>query len=173
MEILENIEQWEKQFRENWLAHYQATGQTDWSRYNHPRNGQVPGAPGVKLAESRLMFISSAGGYIADVQEPFDAPNLLGDYTVRTFPSDIDLARLAFEHDHYDHTMIDEDPEVSLPLPLLAKMVEAGKIGRLTPSVVSISGYQPNSAEVVREVVPQVVAIAKEEAATAALLAPM
>jgi Glycine/sarcosine/betaine reductase selenoprotein B (GRDB) len=173
MEILENIEHWEKQFNENWLAHYLATGETDWSLYNHPRNETVPGAPGVRLASSRLMFISTAGGYIVGEQEPFDAPNLLGDYTMRTFPSSIDLARLAFEHEHYDHTMINEDPEVSLPLPLLAGMVSEGRIGRLTPTVASISGYHPNSAQAVREVVPQVVALAKEEAAEAALLAPM
>lgn len=173
MDILENIEQWEKEFEENWLAYYQETGKTDFSRYNHPRNEAVPGAPGVKLADSRLMLISTAGGYIPGEQEPFDASNLLGDYSVRMFPSNIDLDRLAFAHEHYDHGMIDEDPEVALPLPLLAEMVADGRIGALTPSVVSISGYQPNSAEVVREVVPQVVAVARKEATDAALLAPL
>jgi hypothetical protein len=173
MDDLEDIDQWEKEFTENRRGHYLSGGETNWSLYNHPRNAAVPGAPGVSLAHRRLMFISTAGGYIPGHQEPFDAPNQLGDYTLRTFPSTIDLARLAFEHDHYDHTMIDEDPEVALPLPLLAQMVEEGRIGRLTPSVISISGYHPNSAQVVREVVPQVVTLAKQEAAQAALLAPL
>jgi hypothetical protein len=34
-------------------------------------------------------------------------------------------------------------------------------------------GYQPDSAKVVDEVVPQVVAVAKEQAVQAALLAPL
>ncbi|MFZ0546845.1 MAG: glycine/sarcosine/betaine reductase selenoprotein B family protein [Candidatus Promineifilaceae bacterium] len=173
MEILENIEQWEEQYNESWLAHYLATGKPDWSQYHHPRNEAVPGVPGVRLAESRLMVISTAGAYIPGEQTPFDAPNLMGDYTLRTFPSDFDLARLAFAHEHYDHAMINEDVDVALPLSLLAEMVEAGQIGRLTPSVVSISGYHPNSAQVVREVAPKVVAIAREEGTNAALLAPM
>jgi hypothetical protein len=173
MEILENIEQWEREFKENWLAHYLETGQTDFKQYNHPRNESVPGAPGVKPDRSRLMFISTAGGYIVGEQAPFDAPNLLGDYSLRTFSSRIDLSRLAFEHDHYDHAFIEEDPQIALPLPLLNSMVEAGKIGALTPSVVSISGYHPDSAKVVRDVVPQVIAIAKKEKADAALLAPL
>lgn len=173
MEILENIDQWEKQFKENWLAHYKTTGQTDWSQYNHPKNEAVPGAAGVKLANARLMLVSTAGGYVRGEQETFDAQNLLGDYSLRTFPSTIDLNNLAFAHEHYDHEMIDADPEVALPLGLLKAMVEDGRLASLSPSIVSISGYQPNSARVVREIGPKVVALAKEEAVDAVLLAPL
>jgi hypothetical protein len=173
MEILENINKWEKRFNENWLAHYKATGQTDWSQYNHPRNEHVPGAKGVNLAQTRLMLLSTAGGYITGQQEPFDAPNLLGDYSLQTFPSTINLDKLAFAHEHYDHEMIDQDAQVALPLNLLVEMVTNGRLQSLAPSVISFSGYHPNSAQVVRELVPKVVAKAKEEEANAVLLAPL
>jgi hypothetical protein len=173
MEILENREQWTETYRRVWLANVAATGVTDWRIYPIPRNEHTPGAPGVKLGESRLMFISSAGGYQRHGQEPFDAANLLGDYTVRTFPSLVPFRHLACAHDHYDHALIERDPQVALPLHHLREIVAAGRIGSLTPSVVSFMGYQPDAARTVDELVPRVVAMAKEERADAALLAPV
>jgi hypothetical protein len=34
-----------------------------------------------------------------------------------------------FDHTHYDHTAVDEDPEVQLPLRHMEEMVAAGMIG--------------------------------------------
>ena len=173
MEILENREKWTETYRQVWLANLEATGVTDWRIYPLPRNEDAPGAPGVKLGESRLLLISSAGGYLKDSQEPFDAANLLGDYTVRTFPSATPFQQLAFAHDHYDQAMIERDPQVALPLHHLQKIITAGRLGTLTPSVVSLMGYQPDAARTVDELVPRIVAIAKEERTDAALLAPV
>jgi hypothetical protein len=83
------------------------------------------------------------------------------------------LQTLAFAHDHYDHTMIERDPQVALPLRHLQQISAAGRIGTLTPSVVSFVGYQPDAARTVDELVPRVLAIAKEERPDAALLAPV
>jgi hypothetical protein len=69
--------------------------------------------------------------------------------------------------------MIDQDAQVALPLNLLVEMVANGRLQSLAPSVISFSGYHPNSAQVVRELVPKVVAIAKEGEANAVLLAPL
>jgi hypothetical protein len=66
MEILENRAQWLATFRAGWLAHYQQTGEFDWKRYQRPRNNATPAGPGVDLRTSRLMLISSAGGYLRD-----------------------------------------------------------------------------------------------------------
>jgi len=68
------------------------------------------------LSDSRLMLISSAGGYLPGRQQPFDAASLYGDYTIRTFPSSTPFSALAYAHDHFDHAMIDQDPQVALPL---------------------------------------------------------
>ena len=172
MEILENRAEWEQTYQKNWLAHYKATGETKWDIYNRPNNKTAPGLPGIDLSQSRLILISSAGGYLKDVQDPFDAPNQLGDYTIRTFPSDTPFDAIAYAHDHYDHTAVNSDPQVLLPLQHLQTMVAEGQIGELAPIVISFSGYQPDAARVVDETIPEIVAVAKEQQADAALLVP-
>lgn len=61
------------------------------------------------------MLISSAGGYLKNEQEPFDAANDLGDYTIRTFPSTTQPEQIAFAHEHYDQRL-KSDQQVLLPL---------------------------------------------------------
>jgi hypothetical protein len=173
MEILENRDQWTKAFRQGWLANLKESGQANWQIYPLPENRLTPHAPGVVLSESRLMLISTAGAYLRRNQEPFDAANPIGDYTVRAFPSTTPFQALAFAHDHYDQAMIERDPQVALPLHHLRQISAAGRIGALTPSVVSFMGYQPDAARTVDELVPRVLAIAKEERADTALLAPV
>lgn len=173
MEILENRQDWETFFHQNWLAHLKKTGETDWSRYQHPRNSEAPGTSGVRLANTRLLLVTSAGAYLPDSMPPFAEEDLYGDYSVRTFPSEIDPSRLAYAHGHYDATMITEDPQVGIPLGHLRDLVQRGRLGSIASKVVTFMGYQPDSARVVDEVVPAVVEIAKEQAVQAALLAPL
>ena len=173
MEILENKEQWSADYQNIWVPNRQATGKSDWSIYQKPKNNKAPGRPGITLSQSRLMLISSAGGYLPASQQPFDAPSPFGDYTLRTFSSDTPFGELAYAHDHYSHDMINQDAHVALPLNHLAELVRTGSVGSLTPSVASFMGYQPDAARVVDELVPQIVALAKQEAAKAALLSPL
>jgi D-proline reductase (dithiol) PrdB len=119
------------------------------------------------------MLVSSAGGYLFERQKAFDAPSPYGDHTIRTFPTAVSFDALAFAHDHYDHTFINLDPQVALPLRHLEDLTAAGRIGQLAPSVVSFMGYQPDSARVVDETIPQIVSIAKDQNVQAALLAPV
>lgn len=173
MAVLENKSEWREHFRENWLAQLEEHGVTNWEIYKHPRNERAPGVAGVELRKSRLLLITSAGAYLRDEQEPFDEPNLHGDYTLRTFSATTPFSALAYAHGHYDPTMIREDAQVGIPLDHLEGMVDAGQLGAIAPTVVSFMGYQPNSARVVEEFVPQVVSEAREAGADAALLAPV
>lgn len=173
MEILRNKAQWVATFRENWLAYAKEHGKANWKLYKHPRNEDTPGTKGVKLSDSRLMLISSTGAYLDGQQEAFDAASLYGDYTIRTFPTTTPFSALEYAHDHYNQAMIRQDARVALPLPYLQEMVESGELGSLAPSVVSFMGYQPNSARVVDQMIPQIVAQAKAEEVDAALLAPV
>jgi len=172
MEIVENLAQWQADYETGWLAYFQETGKFDWDRYVRPKNSIAPAGPGVDLSKSRLALISSAGAYLRDIQEPFDAPDPLGDYTIRLFPSTTPFEALAYAHEHYDHTTIEADPQVLLPLRHLADLVSEGVIGELAPSVISFSGYQPDVVRVVNELIPAVVAAAKAEEIDTALLAP-
>jgi len=173
MDILEDKAGWSAAYRNGSLAQFEQSGEINWKLYPHPKNSTAPGVPGIQLAKSRLLFISSAGGYLQDEQQPFDATNPLGDYTIRLFPTAAPFADLAYAHGHYDHAMVEQDAQAALPLRHLETMVDEGKIGELAPSVVSFMGYQPDAARVVDELTPQVVAAAHEARVQAALLAPV
>jgi hypothetical protein len=172
MKILENRAAWEATFNAGWLAHFHATGETKWDLYNRPDNKEAPAGPGIDLSRSRLLLISSAGGYLRHSQEPFDAPDPLGDYTIRTFPVDTDPIAIAFAHDHYDQTAVNEDQQVLLPLAHLRDLVAEGVIGELASSVVNFMGYQPVITRVLDETIPAIVAVAKAERVDGALLVP-
>ena len=171
MEIHENHDAWVKTFQERWLAEFQKTGMCDWSIYERPRNHTPVPGKGIDLAFSRLMLISSAGAYLAGKQAPFDAANLLGDYTIRVFSPETPFDRLAYAHEHYDHSAVNADPQVLLPLGHLGAMAAEGKVGELT-AVVSFMGYQPDVSRVLDETIRAILQVARDENADAALLVP-
>ena len=172
MEILENREDWLKEFEQGWLAHFQETGELDWNRYKRPANQEVPGGPGLDVSQARLVLISTAGGYLKEEQEPFDAANPLGDYSLRTFLITTPFDQIAFSHDHYDHRAVDDDPEVLLPLRHLEDMVAQGQIGELAESVISLMGYQPVVTCTLDETIPAIISTANKLSAEGALLVP-
>lgn len=173
VEIIENRELWIAEYEADWLKNVLETGEPDWKRYKRVRNKEVPAAPPVDLSESRLLLISTAGGYLIDEQEPYDIEDNLGDYTLRPLPFAASLDRIGFAHGHYDPAMIDADPQVALPLHHLQDMVEAGIIGEVAPTVASYMGYQPAAHRVVDEVFPEVMRLAREQEVDAALLIPV
>jgi hypothetical protein len=172
VEIFEDRAAWEATFRAGWLAHYQRTGETDFKQYIRPKNSTAPSGSHVDLHHSRLVLISSAGGYLPARQNPFDASNPLGDYTIRLVPVTTPLATIAYAHEHYDHTAVTADPQVLLPLEHLATLVSDGAIGALTPNVISFMGYQPDVGRVLDELIPAILAAVKAADAQAALLVP-
>ena len=172
VEILENRADWAAYFAANWFKHYQETGETDFKQYQYARNEEPVSGKGVDLSKSRLVFITTSGAYLKDSQAAYDAENALGDYTLRMFPVDTPLNKLAFAHTHYNHKYVDSDAQVLVPLKHLADMVSEGKIGELAPQVIAFSGYMPDVSRVLDEVIPQVVGMAKEQQADAALLVP-
>jgi len=172
MDILENKEQWLAEFRDGWLAHLNKTGETKWDIYNRPTNSVAPAGPGINLAESRLVLITSAGSYLADTQEPFNAVDPLGDYTIRTYPTSTSFEALNYAHDHYNHVAVEKDPQVLIPLRHLEDMVAEGVIGEMAPTVISFHGYTPNSARFVDETIPVILEEVEKQQADAALLIP-
>jgi len=172
MDVVENLANWIDAYKHGWLAHYQKTGETNWKLYERPRNREAPATPGIDLAQSRLLLISSAGAYLKEAQEPFDAENDLGDYSIRTFPTATPFDQIAYAHTHYDLSAVTADPQVLLPLHHLQNMVDEGAIGALTENVISFGGYQPDVERVVEETIPAVLDVAQKERAHAALLVP-
>ena len=172
MEILENKAEWLAEFRNGWLAHLNRTGETKWDIYNRPKNSVAPAGPRINLAGSRLVLITSAGSYLANSQEPFNAVDPLGDYTIRTYPASTGFEALSYAHDHYNHVAVEEDPQVLIPLRHLENMVAEGVIGEIAPTVISFHGYTPNSVRFVDETIPMILEEVKKQQADAALLVP-
>lgn len=165
--------EWLKDFQRGWLATYEKTGKLDWNLYTWPRNHFAPSGSGIDLSESRLMLVSSAGGYLADEQVAFNEHNPLGDYSIRVIPADTPLTEIHFANNHYNHKFVNQDPQVLLPLKHLMDMVAEGVIGEIAPVFVSFNGHQPNVIRVVKELVPAIIRIAKKHAVQAALLIPV
>jgi len=172
MDILENRAEWEQTFQDSWLSHYKATGETKWDLYNRPNQKIAPSGKAINLSQSKLMLVSSAGSYITDSQDRYDDENDLGDYSIRLIPSDIDPTQLTYAHTHYDHTAVNMDSQVLIPLGHLHDKVEAGEIGALTENYVSFMGYQPDIAQLLDETIPLIVEAAKDQQADAVLLVP-
>ncbi len=172
MKIIDNHQQWLTEFKAGWLARFHETGELDWKLYPKIRNSKIGTRPGLELSRSRLGLISSAGGYLSAHQAPFDAANLLGDYSIRTFPVDIQFSEIAYAHEHYDHAAVDSDPQVLLPLVHLQDLEREGDIGAVAADVVSFMGYQPDATRVVDEMIPDIVEHSKENGWDAALLVP-
>ncbi len=172
MAIVENLEQWKADYYEEWLPHYERTGELVWLNYPRAHNRTAPTGAGIDLSNSRLLLISTAGGYWRGEQKSFDAANDLGDYSIRLFPTDTPFEQIDFAHDHYEHTAVTADTQVLLPLQHLRDMVAEDKIGSLASSVISFSGYMPNVAQIVAKTIPAIIAAAQAEQADGALLVP-
>jgi hypothetical protein len=171
MSIMDDRDSWANNFKEGWLARFQKTGTFYWDAYIFPKIKTPVAGAGIDLKISRLMLISSAGGYLPAEHKPFDDKNPLGDYSIRQFPPSTPFGKLTYAHDHYDHAAVNGDPQVLLPLRHLEAMVSDGRIGALT-AVISFMGYQPDISQVLDKTVPAVLEIAKKEKADAALLVP-
>ncbi len=172
MEIIENRQLWKEEFERGWLAEYQCSGEIDWKKYTYPKNLSSPAGDGIDLSKSKLAFISSAGGYLSSGQQPFDAGNDLGDYSTRTFPVRAQFSDLAYAHEHYDHTALNEDPQVLMPLRHLENLQKNGIIGELADQAISFMGYQPDITRVEDESIPEILKVLKNDKVDAAFLVP-
>ena len=176
--IVENMDAWAEKFEAGWLAYVKENvigvpdASPDWDLYKGARNRTTPPGKGIDPSKSRLLLVSSAGGSLISVNEPFDAQDPISDFTIRRFPVSTPLEAIRFDHTHYDHAAVEEDPQVQLPLRHLEAMAAEGTIGELTENVVSFSGYQPDIRIVANEVAPRILDAAREEKADAALLVP-
>ena len=172
MQIVENLTQWQNEYETGFLADFAETGEVNWKRYPRIKNLSAPAGSSVDLSRCRLMLVTTAGGYLKDSQEPFDASNVLGDYSLRLFSSSTAFEDIAYAHEHYDHAAVDADPQVLLPLRHLEDLAAEGLIGELTPTVVSFSGYHPDIVSVVKLTITLILDIARAEQADAVLLVP-
>lgn len=172
MSILEKPLEWLQAFQKGWLAHLEETGKPDWDKYVWLRNLFNPSGVKIELAKSNMIVISSAGAYLHEHQDPFDTQNPLGDYSVRLIPTGTNFDQVKFANAHYDQSFVQTDPQVLLPLLHMEDLAAEGHIGGLAPVMISFNGHQPNAIRVVKELVPQILKVARGHNVTAALMIP-
>jgi D-proline reductase (dithiol) PrdB len=132
-----------------------------------------------RLAESRVALLSSAGLYLGDSQEPFDADGERanpgwGDPSWRPIPRDTPQGDLAMMHLHVNSADVLADHEVALPLRALGGLVEAGVVGAAADTHFSVMGYQEEGLAAWRErTAPEIVSVLRDERVDGVVLAPV
>ena len=126
-----------------------------------------------ELRECQVAVISSAGLYLKDSQEPFDAESITGDNSYRAFPAETPREALEIAHGHYDSTAARKDLNAVLPIDRLRELVAEGFIGGLTPTIYSFMGYQPDNWDVRARLAPEIAERVALDRADAALVLPV
>ena len=168
----DNIETWTEHFEKGWLKNFVDTKSIDWKLYKYVKNERAPAGKAIELSKARILLVSSAGAYLPTQDKPFHASNLMGDYTIHTFPTTTPPSSLEYAHDHYDQTAVREDSQVLLPLKHLQDLSQQNVIGGLSEQVVSFMGYQPFVGRVLKKTFPAILDIVKSEGVDAVLLVP-
>ena len=168
MDILERRDEWAQRY-DSWKS----TGRADIDgNYPFVENKRAPFVPARSaLPMLNLGLISSAGAYL-DGTEAFDVNSADGDITFREIPTSIEAEDLRFAARGYDSASLTQDLNSQVPLERLAEFTSNGIIGQLNPAFWSFSGFIPNAALFVDEMLPKLVERMRRYKVQAALLIP-
>lgn len=143
-----------------------------------PPVSEVPFTPlASPLRETRVALLSTAG-ISCHPDPPFDMDGernnpIWGDPSWRSIPSSATAGDIEVNHLHIDTSYIQRDLNVALPLTRLHELAAAGEVGSVAATHYSIMGYQLDPTAQVGESAPAIAARMREEAVTAAILAPV
>jgi D-proline reductase (dithiol) PrdB len=166
VDIIEDIEGWRRRF-----AGWRPSGDS-LADYPFVRNRRAPFMPARRaLPMLNLALISSAGAYI-DGTPPFDTSAANGDLTFREIPIEVEPSDLRFAARGYDPAAVQKDVNSQLPIARLLEFEQNGIIGQLNPVYWSFSGFIPDAAQFVDELVPKLVDRVRRYEVQAALLVP-
>jgi D-proline reductase (dithiol) PrdB len=134
-----------------------------------------PGAQLLKpLAESKIAVVTSAAFYTAD-QKPFDPGVRGGDYSYREIPENVELDTLRIGHksDAFDHSGIDQDKNLALPLDRLRGLNRENLIGQMATRHFSLMGSITAPSRLVNITAPELARKLREDGVDAVLLTPV
>lgn len=115
----------------------------DWVRFTGPSPRRPLPVP---MAQARVGLVVTAGAHL-----PGEAAFGL-DGEVRFLPADAEAVELT--HVGYDTARAATDPDVVVPRQALRRLVDAGVIGSLAPTVVSTMGLVPRGHDVLERSAP-------------------
>ena len=126
------------------------------------------------LAEARIALVTSAGFYLS-TQPPFDESVRGGDWSFREIPSDAPVQNLLCGQtsDAFDHSGIDADRNLALPVDRLKELAAAGAIGGVAPRHFSIMGSLSAPGRLISRSAPEIGAKLREDGADAVFLTPV
>ena len=134
-----------------------------------------PGTTMVKpLSESRIAVVTTAALYRPD-QPPFDESIKGGDISYRIIPNDTELSTLREGHRSaaFDHTGVEKDKNLALPLDRLRELASEGVIGSVNARHFSMMGSVTAPGRLTSETGPEVSAFLREDGVDAVLLTPV
>ena len=167
MDIIENTDHWGRQYN-GWKSR----ASEDLKGYPFVENSRAPFTPARRaITMTNFALIVSAGAYL-DGTDAFDTSASGGDFNLREIPSDIKLSDLRFAARGYDHTLVQRDANVQVPLERLTEFELNRIIGHVAPAFWSFCGFIPNAAGFVEQTIPQLLNRLNRYDVQAALLIP-
>jgi len=135
------------------------------------RPGAVLSKP---LSEARIAVVTTAGFYRPD-QAPFDASRKAGDCSYREIPADtcLDELRIGHTSDAFDHSGIERDKNLALPLDRLRELAAGGFVGSLAPRHFSFMGAIVAPGRLIGVSAPEAAAKLREDGVDGVLLTPV
>ncbi len=139
--------------------------QFDW------RPGAVLQKP---LSQSRIAMVTTAAFFRPD-QAPFDPSIRGGDYSFREIPveTDLDTLQIAHKSDAFDHSGIESDKNLALPLDRLRELKAEACIGDVAPRHYSLMGSISAPARLVNITAPEIARRLSEDRTDGILLTPV
>lgn len=131
-----------------------------------------------RLAESRIALLTSAGLYLKASQPLFDLDREQehpewGDPTWRAIPATAQPSELRVAHLHINDADILADPEIALPMHLLAQLAGEGVAGGGVPEHVAVMGYQDRALrDWHATTAPEIIAHLRSQGTDGLILAP-
>jgi len=126
------------------------------------------------LSESQIAVVTTAAFFVPG-QSPFDSSIRGGDYSFREILADTDLnaLRIAHKSDAFDHSGIESDANLALPLDRLRELKAEGCIGEVAPRHYSLMGSISAPARLVKITAPEMARKLSEDRTDAVLLTPV
>jgi D-proline reductase (dithiol) PrdB len=143
--------------------------------YPYRRIDWRPGARLLKLlGETRIALITSAG-FFAPGRPPFDPSIRGGDWSFREIPSTVEGQKLLIgqKSDAFDHSGIEADRNLALPIDRLREMAKAGEIGDVAPRHFSIMGSISAPGRLISMTAPEIVHKLQDDGVDAVFLTPV
>lgn len=126
------------------------------------------------LHQSRIALITTAGFYLPN-QLPFNQSFRHDDCSYREIPwgTPVDMLQIGQSSDAFDHSGIEADRNLTLPLDRLQELIDVGVVGEAAPRHLSIMGSIIAPARLISETGPEMARKLREDRVDGVFLAPV